>query len=184
MNSIDTLLSFALVITTIALAYLTWILSREAKKARKLQEEIYNPKLSVVIKPSKIWINFIFIHIENIGGSPLYDLKLDKVENDFDVNDKQQIKDLGYLKNIKYLKPKQKIEQFLLSAIERKDCLNTQFTLIFSYKNEKEHPFLNTFDFDLSCFKDMKQLGNEPLNEITKELKSIKKELAKIAKNS
>ena len=88
-----------LAIFTLVLAVFTYNLWSEAKKTREYNIELNKPELSVIFQPSKKYINFININIKNIGNSPIYNLKLKKVENDFAIphlGKKPKISELKY----------------------------------------------------------------------------------------
>ncbi len=174
-NNITVISTIVLTISTVILAIFTMGLAKEAKKTRKFNEESHQPKLSVVIAPSERWINFLFIEIENIGKSPLYNLKLIKVKNNFVINSKhnKKIDDINCIKNINYLKPQQKISHFFASFIDEEQLLNKIFEIEFSYENKSGKLFKDRFGFDLNHFKGMVKFGGEPLEEIVQELRKI-----------
>jgi len=176
-----------LAIFTLVLAVFTYNLWSEAKKTREYNIELNKPELSVIFQPSKKYINFININIKNIGNSPIYNLKLKKVENDFAIphlGKKPKISELKYLNKINYLRPSQEIEQFFISfhQIEKKPE-DIKFSLFFEYTDKfaKGKIYKKGFDFDFSQFLDMSQLGDEPSHKISKSLENIDKYLEHFA---
>ncbi len=176
-----------LAIFTLVLAIFTFFLWSEAKKTREYNIELNKPQLSVIFQPSKKYINFINIGIKNIGKSPIYNLKLKKVKNDFKIphlGKKLKISELKYLKNINYLRPSQEIEQFFISFHQtEKKPESMKFSLFFEYTDRprKGKVYKKGFDFDFSQFLDMSQLGDEPIHKISKSLESIGKDIGHLA---
>lgn len=174
--NVESTSTFVLALATLALVYFTYSLAEEAKKTREFQKQIYQPKLSVIFKQSPRWVHFLYLEIENIGKSPLYNLKLIKIENDFifdGLNKKTKIKDIKYIKRIIYLKPQQKISQFFASGLSNKNLFDQKFSLEFSYENENSELLHDKFNFDFSHFEDTTKLGKHSLEEISEELKKI-----------
>ncbi len=174
--------SIFLMIFTGVLAYYTYYLYQETKKNREYQIQLNQPELSVIFEPSKEYINWINIKIKNIGRSPLYDLELEKVNNDFVCFNGKKVSKLKYLQKINYLRPDQEIKQFFISLADGKNKPEKmQFSLFFKYKNRKDRIFRKGFDFDFTQFYDMSQLGEEPLNKIAKDLGNIEKNIGHLA---
>ncbi len=181
-NNIQLVSSIFLMIFTGVLAYYTYYLYQETKKNRKYQIQLNQPELSVIFEPSKRYISWINIKIKNIGRNPLYNLELEKVENDFICFNDKKISELKYLQKINYLRPNQEIEQFFLSFVDGKNKPeNIQFSLHFKYKNRNKRIFRKQFDFDFGQFNDMSQLGEEPFNKMAKELEKIEKNIGHFA---
>lgn len=172
-----------LAVFTLVLAIFTYFLWSEARKTREYNIELNKPELSVIFQPSKKYINFINISIKNIGKSPVYNLRLEKVKNDFEIphlGKKLKISELKYLNKINYLRPSQEIEQFFISFHQLdKKPEEMKFSLFFEYSDKpiKGKIYKKGFDFDFSQFLDMSQLGDEPIYKISKSLESIEKEL-------
>jgi len=176
-----------LAVFTLVLAVFTYYLWSEAKKTREHNIELNKPELSVIFQPSKKYINFINISIKNIGKSPIHNLKLKKVENDFEIphlGKKLKISELKYLNKINYLRPSQEVEQFFISFHQtKKKPEEMKFSLFFEYadKPRKGNVYKKGFDFDFSQFLDMSQLGDEPIYKISKSLESMEKDLGHLA---
>lgn len=169
-------------IFTGVLAYYTYYLYQETRKNRKYQIQLNQPELSVIFEPSEKYINWINIKIKNIGRSPLYDLELEKVDNDLACFNGKKISELKYLQKINYLRPNHEIEQFFISLVDGKNKPeDIQFTLYFNYKNRNKGLFRKKFDIDFTQFHDMSQLGDEPLNKMAKELEKIEKNIGHLA---
>lgn len=169
-----------LAIFTLVLAFFTFYLWQEAKKSREYQIELNRPELSVIFEPSKKYINFIYINIKNIGKNPLYNLKLNEVEGDFNIpiRDKK-LSELSYLKKIKYIRPNQEIDQFFMSlhSLKDKKVEELHFSMYFEYEGHNRKKYYKKFDFDFSQFLDMSQLGDEPMNKIADSLDKIKRDI-------
>jgi hypothetical protein len=172
-----------LAVFTFVLAFFTFYLWQEAKKSRKYQIELNRPELSVVFEPSKKYINFLYINIKNIGRSPIYNLKLNKVEGDFNIPDRaKKLSELSYIKNIKYLRPNQEINQFFMSLHSLKEKIeNLKFSMYFEYEDYRKKKYYKRFIFDFSELLDMSQLGDEPIYKIADSLEKIKQDIGHIS---
>mgnify|MGYP006995563805 CR=1 FL=1 len=171
-----------LMLFTGVLAYYTYYLYQETKKNRLYQIQLNQPELSIIFEPSKKYINFLFIKIKNIGRSPLYNLELEKIDNDFVCSNGKKVSELKYLQKINYLRPNQEIEQFFITFLDEKNKPEEmQFSLFFKYKNKNNKLFKKRFDFDFTQFQDMSQLGDEPLNKISEDLEKIGKDIGHLA---
>lgn len=189
-SNIQIVSSIFLMIFTGVLACYTYYLYQETKRNREYQIQLNQPELSVIFEPSKKYINWINIKIKNIGRSPLYDLELEKVNNDFVCFNGKKLSELKYLQKINYLRPDQEIEQFFISLADGKNKPEKiQFSLFFKYKSKNKNKnknkninfFRKRFDFDFTQFYDMSQLGEEPLNQIAKDLENIGKNIGYLA---
>ena len=167
-----------LAIFTLVLAIFTYYLYSEARKTREYQIELNRPELSIIFQPSKRFIQWIDVHIKNIGRSPIYNLKLEKVEGDTMSFNGKKVSELEYLKKINYLSPNQEIIQFFFNFVGSKTKPEKiKFKLFFKYENEKGKIYRKKFDIDFGQFMDMSQLGEEPLYKISKNIEEIKKDI-------
>jgi len=170
--------NICLVVFTFVLAVFTYFLYSEAKKTREYQIELNKPELSVVFEPSKRYIQWINIHIKNIGKSPIYNLELEKVEGDIACFNGKKISELEYLKKINYLQPEQEIVQFFFNFVSNKTKPEEiKFKLFFKYSDEKRYVYRKKFAIDFSQFMNMSQLGEEPLFKISKNIEEIKENI-------
>ena len=167
-----------LAIFTLVLAIFTYFLYSEARKTREYQIELNSSELSVVFEPSKRYIQWINIHIKNIGKSPIYNLELEKVEEDITCFNGKKISELEYLKKINYLRPEQEIVQFFFNFVNSKTKPEEiKFDLFFKYSDDKGNIYRRKFAVDFGQFMDMSQLGEEPLYKISKNIEEIKKDV-------
>ena len=181
-NNLSLLSSMLLVVFTGVLAYYTYYLYLETKRSRRHQVMLNQPELSVIFEPSKKYINFIYIKIKNIGGSPLYNLELEKVENDFICFNGKKISELSYLKKTNYLRPNQEIEQFFISFTDDQNKpKEMEFSLLFRYKGNNGKLYKKKFDFDFNQFYDMSQLGEDPIYQIAKNIEKIERNFSHFA---
>ncbi len=170
--------NICLAIFTLVLAIFTYYLYSEARKTREYQIELNKPELSVTFDPSKRYIQWINIHIKNIGKSPIYNLELEKVERDVVCFNNKKISELEYLKKINYLRPEQEIIQFFYNFVGgsiKPEEIN--FDLFFKYEDEKKNIYRKKFSIDFGQFMDMSQLGEEPLYKISENIEKIKTEI-------
>jgi hypothetical protein len=170
--------NICLAIFTLVLAIFTYYLYSEARKTREYQIELNRPELSVIFQPSKRFIQWINIHIKNIGRSPIYNLKLEKVEGEIISFNGKKISELEYLKKINYLSPNQEITQFFFNFVGNNlKPEEIKFDLFFKYEDEKRNIYRKKFSIDFGQFMDMSQLGEEPLYKISKNIEEIKTDI-------
>jgi len=163
-----------LAIFTLVLTIFTYYLYSEARKTREYQIELNRPELSVIFQPSNRFIQWINVHIKNIGGSPIYNLTLEKIEGDVTSFNGKKISELEYLKKINYLIPNQEIVQFFFNFIGSKlKPEEIKFDLFFKYEDEKRRVYRKRFLIDFGQFMDMSQLGEDPTHSISKNLDKL-----------
>jgi len=172
-----------LAIFTLVLAIFTYLLYSEAKKTRDYQKELNRPELSVSFEPSQKYIQWINIHLKNIGKSPIYDLELERVEGrDLVCFNGKKISELEYLKKNNYIRPEQDIIQFFYNFVNsEKKPEEIQFDLNFKYYDRDKNVYRKKFVFDFKQFMDMSQLGEEPLYQISKNIEEIRKEIHNVS---
>lgn len=113
----------------------------------------------------------------------MYNLRLKKVENDFEIphlGKKLKISKLKYLSKINYLHSSQEIEQLFISFPQNeKKPEEMKFSLFFEYTDKpiKGNLYSKRFDIDFSQFLVMSQLGDEPIYKISKVLEQIKNDI-------
>lgn len=171
-----------LAIFTLILAIFTYFLFDEARKTREYQAELNKPELSIVFEPSKRYIQWINIHIKNIGRSSIYNLELEKVDKDIICFNGKKISELEYLKKINYLRPEQEIVQFFFNFVNSKSKPEEiKFNLFFKYSDENGKTYKKKFNIDFGQFMDMSQLGEEPLFKISDNLDKIKEDIRRLS---
>ena len=181
-SNIQLLSNILLMIFTGVLAYYSYYLHSETRKNRKFQIQLHQPELSVIFEPSRKYINWINIKIKNIGGSPLYNLELEKVDKNFTCFNGKKVSELKYLQKYNYLRPGQEIEQLFITLADGKNkAEDIQFSMYFKYSNENKKTFKKKFDYDFIQFYDMSQVGEDPLNKIANNIEKIQKNIGHLA---
>ncbi len=168
-----------LALFTLVLTVFTYFLYSEAKKSRTYQVDLNRPELSVSFEPSSKYIEWIDIHIKNIGKSPIYDLELEEVKGeDLICFNGKKVSDLEFLKKINYLRPEQEIVQFFYNFVNsQKKPDEIQFELYFRYYDKDKNVYKRKFVINFNQFMDMSQIGEEPLYQISKNIKEIRDEV-------
>jgi len=170
--------SSVVAIATAIYAILTWRLVSETRKLREIQS---NPKLSITIKPREEWISLIDMIIINIGAGPALEIRF-TLKEDFEYRKNKFLSQLNLIKNgLDYLAPKQKVQFFLTSMIEKfQDKIEKPILIQVTYKNAQGNQFFEEFIIDFSTLVGLSQLGEPSINKIAKNVEEIQKDIHKI----
>lgn len=172
-GALSVLFSGLVAIATMIYAILTW-------KLVSINEDLKNPDVIINFEPSSKWISFVYIIIKNIGKEPAYDIKFD-IEPDFEFSKGKYLSELGFMKGIKYLGPNAEKKSFLMSMAEKNEGKLKPFDIGISYKNKKGKQLENICSFDFSEWSGMSEIGEDPMEVISKSMKTISKTLDKVA---
>lgn len=178
MDVLNIFFSFVLSFATIVLAWFTCLLYKETKKNREFNELLNEPELSIILYFRK---SFIYISIKNIGKSPIFNLKLDKLEgDDIKTLNNKKLSESKFLNKINYLRPNQEIN----SLIYKITFKGEKFKLFYSFNNIKNQRKRKVFNFDLSEFEDLSFNDGDLDNELNHNLKQIKNSIDKLKTQS
>ncbi len=174
-GAFSVLFSAVVALSTAFYALLTARLVSETRNVRKAQTE---PRLSVSIQPREEWISGIDMVIENIGMGPAYDIRF-KIGADFDYLQGRMLSQLGFITNgIAYLAPKQRLQFFFTSMLERsEEKLATVILIHSTYRDANNHRYQDTHRLDFSYLKELGQLGDPPLHAMAQSLKELNKNI-------
>jgi hypothetical protein len=170
--------AFAVTVSTIVYAYLTWKLVNETKRMRKAQTD---PEISIsLIQNDKTSIDFIDLVIENIGLGPAYNIKF-TVLSEFKLKN-LLLSEVGFIKSgIAYFAPKRPMNLWVGSFIHDEKLENKSIELNVTYSNSRGEQFNDKFTLNFSQFSFFTQLGTPPLIKISEHLKSIESNMKDIA---
>jgi hypothetical protein len=165
--------AFAVTVSTIVYAILTWRLVSETRRMRKAQTD---PEISVSLIQNENSINFIDLVTENIGLGSAYNIKFD-ILKDFKLS-KRMLSEVGFIKNgITYLSPRQSMKSWIASFLHDKELVNKSIELKVTYNNSLSEQYTKQFILNFSQFAFIKQLGTPPLIKIGEHLESIEKNI-------
>lgn len=158
----------ALVLATIALAWLTLLLVRETRKTREQQSQ---PDVIVTVEQSR-YINFFELVIENVGAGAAYDVKITPPtgfrSRDFDVSP---------VFSVALLKSRSVIRTFIGN---HKEINLERQTWAVDYADKKGQRITNRYEIDLSFFRGISSIGTPPDEETASALKKIAEDLQRL----
>lgn len=165
-------LTFVLAIATVGLAYITWLLAREAKLTRQLQT---SPHVVITIEPHPAFINFFNVVIENTGKETAFDIHIDPK---FNITIKRNTKEIALstfsLFKLDTLKPGQAISSWL-GKWEDLPKSHLEFSL--TYRNRDGIKFNDQALCNPQQYTDISNLGGDYQNNVVKNLDKISKSL-------
>lgn len=164
-----------LVVITGIYVYLTWCLLKATNQ----------PEIVVSLRPHEAHINAVMLYVENVGTGVARKVRFTgDLSSSFD--DKIALSDIGFVKNgIDVLGPGQKIQHFLVSALEKWDRLNqTSPEIIVTYKGPIKYKYKRTFQLNFAEWKGVGTIGEPPLFEIARIARKIQKDLHDLATGS
>ena len=173
-GSIQVVFSFVVAISTVVYAVLTAKLVTETRRMRKAQTE---PAMSVIVRPSDVWINLIELNVKNIGVGPAYDIRFEP-SSDFEIRDGEHLSDVNFIKNgIRYLGPQQQLSTYLTNMTQDyQDKIATSWEITTTYQSSTKKRYEETFTVDLSQFVGMRQIGRPPLTKMAESLDKIQRD--------
>ena len=157
-----------LVVITGIYVYLTWCLLKATNQ----------PEIVVSLRPHEAHINAVMLYVENVGTGVARKVRFTgDLSSSFD--DKIALSDIGFVKNgIDVLGPGQKIQHFLVSALEKWDRLNQASPeIIVTYKGPIKYKYKRTFQLNFAEWKGVGTIGELPLFEIARITRKIQKDL-------
>ena len=171
--------SGAVALSTIVYAFLTWRLSAETIKMRKAHTE---PNVSVYLEQNRASIHFLDLIVKNIGSGPAYDVTF-KVLEEFDVPKEKKLSQIGFIQEgIRYMPPDYLIRCYFLGFLGNYDqIIDKNIKIQVSYKNANGENISETISLNMSQFKGIQTLGEDPFNKIAKSIESIQKDIGHIA---
>jgi hypothetical protein len=169
----------------IATVVLVVITGYYAYLTRRLLKANDTPEIAISLRSHEISVNLVMLCIENVGTGAAHNVKFTTNPSSIPSLD-IPFENIGFLKSgINYFEPGRKIEQFLVSVVNKFDELKqTQLKVTVTYKDSANYKHEQIFHLDFSEGIGFSQIGSPPLYEIAKTTKEIQKDLHRIATGS
>ena len=166
-------------LSTVVYAFLTWSLSTENIKMRKAHTD---PNVSVYLEQNRASIHFLDLIVKNIGSGPAYDVTF-KVLEEFDIPKGKKLSQIDFMQaGIHYMPPDYQIKSYFLTFLGNYEkIIDKNIKVQVSYKNVNKENISEINNLNMSQFKGVHTLGEDPLNEIAKSIESIQKDVGNIA---
>jgi len=174
-EAITLIFSFAVTISTVVYAILTWRLTSETMKMRKAQTE---PKIAVYIQHCQVSMHFYDFVVKNIGLGPAYDVKF-KILEEFDVKEDRKLSDIEFIKEgINYMPPNYSVTSYFFRMLgQYEEIINKNLKIKVLYKNSEKKEISEVININMSQFKGIQKLGEDPMNKIAENIEKIKNDL-------
>jgi len=172
--------SFIVAISTVIYAFLTWRLTRETIAMKKAQTE---PKIAFFLERCRVAFHFFDLVIKNIGLGPAYEVTF-KILEEFPIRDNKKLSEIDFIKEgISYMPPDYAVRTYLLSFLGEKNYENItkNIKIEIKYKNSNREQITEIIDLNMSQFKGIQGLGEDPLNKIAQNIESISKNVDHLA---
>lgn len=169
----------------IATLFLMGITAYYAYLTRQLLKANNTPEIAISLRPHEISVNLVMLCIENVGTGAAHDVKFTTDPPSIPSLD-IPFEKIGFLKSgIGYFEPGRRIEQFLVSVVDKFDELKqTQLKIAVTYKDSTNHKREGVFHLDFNEGVGFAQIGSPPLYEIAKTIKKIQEDLQRVATGS
>ena len=167
-------------LSTVVYAFLTASLTRETKKMRKSQTE---PKVSVYLQQNPVAVGFFDLIVKNIGLGPAYNVTFDVLE-EFEVKKGRKLSDIDFIhEGINYMPPDYSIETFFLSVSgdQYYEIIDKNIKIKVMYKNSEGKVLSETIKLNMSQFKGIQRLGDDPINKIAQSIEHIQKDINRLS---
>jgi len=164
--------SFVVTAATVVYVVLTRALVAETRRMRENQTE---PDISIALVPSRSWLNWINMEIDNLGAGAAHNVRL-QVEPDFENRSGQFLSQFGPFKNgIKRLPPGSKIISFVTEMVGKNSekRRNAEFTICADYENSEGRSFHRDFPINLSYMEGLMAIDRDPLIGLHEHVKAI-----------
>lgn len=166
----------ATALATVALVYVTWVLSRETKR---LSAATNQPLVTATIEPNEWSMMHMDLDLENSGNAPAFDVL---VTTDPEIGQgKPSAKGGRGMKQIDVLRTGQTISSFVAEAGE---VLENSYKVEISWKRSPSSKIRESISYnhDVTKFKQFSRLGpRSPLHQIAEQLKKSRDDWKSIA---
>lgn len=185
---IGLIFSFVVTLSTVVYAYLTWQLTSETRRMRKVQSD---PVVSIFADMNSMSFGAIDIVCKNEGSGAARDVNFEvSFESGKETPVAQDIHNtfsrLGFLKHgIPQLYSGQEVRSFFTTSFGNLDDLvNVDIHFIVRYRSIRGDSFLSKYNVTFKHFYNLSVVGNSQLDDIKKEIAGINKSLSEICSNS
>jgi len=181
-GAFSVILSTVLIASTIAYVIYNRQLVQETKKLRLPQQE---PRVAIIFEPDDRYIMWINLKIKNVGVGPAKNITF-KIKTDFEYLDGFWLSNTGFAKRgINYLAPNQEIKFFFTNLNENKNQkMGTPIVIDLSYNDSLGNRYAETFKIDFNELEGLFEVGEKPIEKISKSLKNIENNINEIVKGS
>jgi hypothetical protein len=166
-------------LSTFVNAILTWRLTAETMRMRKAHTE---PNVSIYLQQSRAGLHFLDLVVRNIGSGPAYDVTFEVLE-EFDVPKEEKLSQIGFIQaGINYMPPDYRLRTYFLSFLGHyEQIIDKNIKVQISYKNVKKEKISEIILLNMSQYKGIRGLGEDPLDKMAKAIESIKTNINHIA---
>jgi hypothetical protein len=194
---VTTVATVVICVLTIVLAIETWRL--RAAQARQIQEfmlESIRPNVGIELSGSHVGVHFMNVKVTNTGKGIAKKITfefLDRHDQPATAETAPIVKVFHKLTmfrlGIQSLGINQELKSFIFSFLELERELGagifTPYVNIrIRFEDTEGHEYVNAFVIDFAQYEGFSEIGGNPLNELANEVKSIRKELAKVVSGS
>lgn len=171
--------SFIVMLSTVIYALLTWKLTKETMKMRKAQTE---PKIVFFFEPSHVGIHFLDLVIKNVGLGVAYNVTF-RILEEFPVRDGKKLSDIDFIREgINYMPPDYSIRSYMLNFLESyKNVIDKKIKVEIKCQNLEGIQISEIITLNMSQFKGIQSLGEDPMAKIAKNIESMSKEIGNLA---
>jgi hypothetical protein len=144
-----------------------------------MRESQTEPKISIFLQISRVGIHFIDLVIKNIGLGPAYNVKFEVLE-EFNVKGDRKLSDIDFIhEGIKYMPPDYGVETYFLQLVgdNYKETIDKNIIIKAIYENTEGKTISEIINLNMSQFKGIQRLGDDPVNTISKNIEKIQRNI-------
>lgn len=181
-ENVSLVFSGVVTVSTVIYALLTWRLMNETLRMRKAQTD---PKIVIYLRSVQYHLHFLELAIKNIGLGLAYDVKF-KILEEFEVPGDRKLSDIDFIKEgIDYMPPSHEITTYFLNLLENyKNVIDKKIGIEIVYKNQERNLLREVIKFNMSSFKGVQKLGEDPVYSISKAIENIKDNIDLVSRGS
>lgn len=200
----DTLSSWVTAASTVMITVLTFILAVETWRLRaaqstqieNLHREGIQPSVSLSLSENPAGIHFMDARVVNTGKGIAKNVRFSFMDRSgspaTDATEPiiKPFKKLAMFEHgIESLGVGQELSSFVFSFLQLaseigQDIFSPYLNVVISYEDVKGHSYENTFTVDFIQFKGISKLGNNPIEEISKEMQKFRKVFEKVSNSN
>lgn len=178
--------AFFAIVVGIATAVYAFLTAKMWREMRQTNERLDRPNIIAVLEPGRRSPQLFEFALRNIGNASVYDVSVDVDPSDIEGLDKSPIGEISLFRNvIPVLIPDAEFRTklFLYFELVKVRGEDIAFTFQVAYKTANGKKHKQVFHYGLDIYKGLSVFNEGSLQDVTKELEKIGKELSNIAKN-
>lgn len=178
--------AFFAIVVGIATAVYAFLTAKMWREMRQTNERLDRPNIIAVLEPGRRSPQLFEFALRNIGNASVYDVSVDVDPSDIEGLDKSPIGEISLFRNvIPVLIPDAEFRTklFLYFELVKVRGEDIAFTFEVAYKTANGKIHKQVFHYGLDIYKGLSVFNEGSLQDVTKELEKIGKELSNIAKN-